>query len=502
VTRDSRIRLSTLGTPLVAPAARGLVADLPAGLSACGHPAADRVLARPGWAVLGVLLTAPVLAVLDGFVTVIALPSIQRQLHATVAGAQLVVAGYGVTYAALLITAARLGDVHGRRRLLVLGLSLFSAASLGAAAAPNQEVLVVARVLQGAAAALMYPQTMALIRLHYRGRELAQAMAAFGAALGLAAVAAQLVGGVLLQADVLGLGWRSIFLVNVPIGAVASGLALLWIPEARPDMAERSDPVGVALITIGLLSFVFPLVVGRELSWPLWTWPLLASGGLAGALLVIHVRRRAAHGLPPVVDPDLFGVEAVLVGLVMTLALYAGQLSFWVLLTWYMQDCLGLSPLTTGLLFAAVAAGFLVASVTSPGLVDRLHKHVLTLGALALAVSTGTLALFAAVGGAVRPLATLPVLFACGLGYGWVIPTLVAVVLRAVPPGQAAATSGLLVTAQQVAGAVGVALSGLLFFGLLQYAVPYATAFAIALGLDVGLFLIAAVLVQLLGDSR
>ncbi len=455
------------------------------------------------WVVLTVLLAAPFLAVLDAFVVLVAVPSIQNQLHASDAGVQLVVAGYGVAYAAFLITGGRLGDIHGRRKLLVVGLVLFAVTSLLGAAAPNEEVLILARVLQGVAAALMYPQTLALIRVHFRGRDLAPAMAAFGVALGLASVAAQLVGGLVLETNFLGFGWRSIFLVGLPIGVAATGLAVLLVPESRAGSATRLDLTGVGLATTGMVALVFPLIVGRELDWPIWTRPLPAGAAVLGALFVLHQRRLARRGMAPLISLDLFRVRQIVVGLLTTLVFYAGQLSFWLLLTLYLQHGLGLPPLMTGLMFTPVALGFFAASLVAPKLLRRLGKHVLTLGALELVASTSALSALALNSGD-RPhfAAMVAILFGCGMGFGLVIPTLVTLVLQVVPRDQEGAASGMLVTAQQVAGALGVALSGLLFFGLLHRPSPYASSFALALIWNVALFLATAFLVQVVRDAR
>jgi MFS family permease len=458
---------------------------------------------RRKWIVLVVLLAAPFLAVLDAFVVTIAVPSIQDQLHASDASVQLVLAGYGVTYAAFLIAGGRLGDIHGRRKLLVVGLLLFVATSALGAAAPNQDVLVLARLLQGIAAALMYPQTLALIRLHFKGRDLGAAMAAFGMALGGSAVAAQLIGGYVVQTNILGYGWRPIFLVGLPIGVLAIGLALLLIPESRAGGAPRLDFVGLALITAGLLALVFPLIVGRQLGWPLWTWPLAAGALLLGALFVLHQHRLARRGRSPLVSLDIFRVRAITVGLTITLVFYSGQVSFWLLLTLYLQHGLRLSPMDTGLVFTPVAAGFFAASLLAPRLLPRVGKHVLPAGALGLAAGTSALAALALDGDGPPPMRMLlPVLLVCGLGFGMVIPSLVTLVLRVVPNDYEGAASGVLVTAQQVAGAFGVALSGVLFFGLLRLSFPYATAFGLALGLNVALFLATAVLAQVVRDAR
>ena len=455
------------------------------------------------WTVLAVLLAAPFLAVLDAFVVLVAVPSIQDQLHASDAGVQLVVAGYGVTYAAFLIAGGRLGDIHGRRKLLVVGLWLFAATSLLGAAAPNEDVLILARVLQGVSAALMYPQALALIRVHFTGRDLGPAMAAFGVVLGVAAVAAQLAGGLVVGMNLFGFGWRAIFLVGLPIGVLAAGVAVLVVPESRAGGTARLDLPGVGLVTGGLTTLVFPLIVGRQLGWPVWTWPLVAGAALLGTLFVLHQRRLTRLGLAPLVSLDLFRVRAVVVGLTMTLVFYAGQVSFWLLLTLYLQHGLGLPPLTTGLVFTPVALGFFAASLAAPALVRRLRKHVLTVGALALAAGTGTLSALALQGGHRPDLeAMLPVLFWCGLGFGLVIPSLVTLVMQVVPTDYEGAASGVLVTAQQVAGAVGVALSGVLFFGLLHRPYPYASSFALALGWNVALFLVTALLVQAVRDAR
>jgi MFS family permease len=470
-----------------------------------GLVAPPRVELPRKWVVLAVLLTAPFLAVLDGFIVTIAAPSIQDQLHASDAGVQLVVAGYVVAYAAFLIAGGRLGDILGRRKLLVAGLGLFTATSVLGAMAPNQDVLIVARFLQGASAAAMYPQTLALIRVHFRGRDLASATAAFGVALGVASVAAQLVGGVIVQSDVLGLGWRPIFLVNLPIGIAAVGLVLLLVPESRPGTATRLDLGGLALVTIGLIALVVPLIVGRELGWAPWTWWLLGGAAAAGALFVAHERRLTVRGLAPLVSVDLFRMRGFVVGLAMTLAFYGGQISFFLLLSLYLQHGLHLSPMTTGLVFTPVALGFFAASVSTPRLLSGFEKQVLTVGALGLAVSTSLLSGLALNGG-YRPvvLAMIPVLFVCGVGYGLVIPTLLGVVLRAVPTDAEGGAAGVLVTTQQVAGALGVALSGIIYFGLLhQGGTPsYGTSFALALGFNVAVFLATALMVQVLRDAR
>ena len=446
-----------------------------------------------------VLLAAPAAAVIDSFVAIVALPSIQSQLGASDAGAQLVVAAYILAYAALLITGGRLGDVFGHRRLLVIGLTLFGATSFGAAVAPNQTVLIVARFAQGGAAALMYPQALGQIQVLYRGEGRAIAMAAYGVTLGLAAMAAPAVGGLVIQADLFGLSWRPIFLLNVPLAAIAAVLAVRLLPVVAPPGARmRFDFAGVIVLAVGLVALVLPVIVGRQLGWPWWTWPLMATAIVAGLVFVVHER----HASAPLIDLDLLLVRTFSMGLLTTVVFYAGQVSYLVLLTLYLQRGLDLPPMTAGLVFVAVAAGFSLASTFLHLLLAQLGRHVLTVGALALTFSATGLALLVTCCPPALPALIPLVVFLSGIGFGLVIPILIDASLVGVPHEYAGAAAGVLVTAQQVAGAVGVALTGLAFFGLLQASLPIGEAFALTLGINVALFVATTVLVQVMGNGR
>ena len=433
---------------------------------------------------------------MDAFLAIVAAPSIRSALHAGDAGMQLVIAAQVVAYAGVLVTGGRLGDLCGHRRILVTGLALFALGSLVAAAAPTLTTLIAARALQGMAAALMYPQTLALIHRHWQGRALTSAMAAFGVVLGLASIVGQVFGGLVLQADVLGLGWRAVFVIDAPVSAMAALVAWRLVPRSGHGRHADLDVVGSGLLTLGLASLVLPLTVGRELGWPAWTWGLFAAAGLAGAIFVRHERGLAAKGLAPLVDLTVFDIRAIRVGLLATLALYGGQLSCWLLLTLYLQDGLGLGPLATGLIFASVGVGLVVASGCTGSLRAGRERQLLSAGALGLAIAGTALGLLV-LGGSVRtnPEALVLVLALIGAGFGLTIPTLVGVVVRAVPEHYEGAASGLLLTAQQVAGALGVALSGLIYFGLLP-GTSYAEAFAGTLAFNVGLFLLTALLAR------
>ncbi|HEY7200248.1 MAG TPA: MFS transporter, partial [Candidatus Dormibacteraeota bacterium] len=396
----------------------------------------------------------------------------------------------------------RLGDLYGHRRLLVVGLIVFSLCSLLGAVAPDQRVLVLARCMQGAGAALMYPQSLALIKAHFQGPDLRAALAAFGVALGLASVAAQLAGGLLVQADVLGLGWRAVLLVNVPLGIAAAALVLGTVPASRGRRGARIDLAGAGVLAAALFALVLPLTIGRDLGWPVWTWPALGGAAAAGVVFVLHQRRLTGRGLAPLVPLALLRLRPFAVGLLTTLVLYTGQISLFLLLTLYLQRGLGMDPLRTGLTFTPLAVGFFAASVTAPRLSRRSGVPLLSAGSLVLlAGATGLSVLALSGAGDTLWLPRMLVLIAVGVGFGLVIPTLVGVVLAVVPADQEGGAAGVLVTTQQVAGAVGVALSGLLFFGVLTRA-PYATAFALALGLQIVVFAATALLARGLREER
>ncbi|HEU5267431.1 MAG TPA: MFS transporter, partial [Jatrophihabitans sp.] len=237
--------------------------------------APDRRIAQPetqpGWAPLLVVLAGTFVTFLDFFIVNVALPAIRSDLHAGASAVSLVVAGYGLTFAAGMITGGRLGDLYGRRRMFALGLALFTLTSLLCGLAPTAGILVAARMLQGAAGALLTPQVLAILGSTYVGARRAKAFAAFGFAMGIAGVLGQLIGGALIQADVAGLGWRTIFLINVPVGLLAVPLVRRVVPESRGPRA-RLDLVGAVLGTATIAALVLPLVEGREHHWPLWTW--------------------------------------------------------------------------------------------------------------------------------------------------------------------------------------------------------------------------------------
>jgi EmrB/QacA subfamily drug resistance transporter len=421
------------------------------------------------------------MVVLDFFIVNVALPSMQSDLHAGNSAIEWVVAGYALTSAVFLIAASRLGDRFGRRRALSVGLALFTLSSAVCGVAGSADVLVAGRLVQGAAAAVMMPNVLALISVIYgQESERIRALSAYGMVMGLAAVGGQLIGGVLVQVDVAGLGWRSCFLINLPIGGVALVLAPRLVPESRDPAARRLDALSTTLVTVGLTAIVLPLVEGRQHGWPAWTWISLA---LAPAILfafAVRQRRLSRAGAAPLVEPRLFRVRAFSAGLVTQLVFWCGQASFFLVLALYLQRGRGLDALQAGLVFTILAAAYLVASLRAPALSMRHGRRLLGIGALVLA--GGHLLLLATVsdvgvGGSVATLA--PSLLLIGAGMGLVIAPLATIVMAGVEPRHAGDASGALSAMQNVGNSLGVAIVGVIFFG----AVPHGFAHAFELSL-------------------
>src|SRR6201996_3876105 len=266
------------------------------------------------WTPLPIILAATFMVVLDFFIVNVALPSMQSRLHASAGSVEWVVADYSLASAVLLIAASRLGDRSGRRRVFVLGLAVFTLASAGCGIAPSATVLVIARIVQGIGAAMLLPNVLALIGALYDGPDRLRALSAYGMVMGLAAVGGQLLGGALLAANPAGLGWRTVFLINLPIGALALALARL-VPESRAPAAGRIDVAGTALATAAVTAIILPLVEGQARGWPLWTWLSLGAAPLLIAAFVVQQRRLGAAGGDPLLAPGLFASRAFTAGL-------------------------------------------------------------------------------------------------------------------------------------------------------------------------------------------
>lgn len=414
---------------------------------------------------LVVLLSAWFMAQFDFFVVNVAAPSLQRELGAGPAALQLIVGGYIFAYAGGMITGGRLGDLYGYRRMFVGGVIAFTVASLlcGIAAEPAQ--LVVARLVQGCTAAMMVPQVLAVITSVFPAESRSRALGWYGAAGGLGSIAGQVLGGLLVTADLFGLGWRVIFLINLPVGVVATVLAVRLLPRRTPAHRARLDPLGAVGIAATLALLLVPLVLGHEAGWPAWMWICMAGAPSAGAVTIAWQRRLGAHGGQPILEMSLFKIGSYVAGVAAAAAFLAYFASFMFTLTLLLQEGFGLSAFHAGLAFAPMGVLFSGTALAGSRLVRRYGLRVVVFGAALTVVSLLLLAVRLYVAEADAGLAWIIVLIGlAGSGNGLVIPHLIGVALVGVRPHQAGVGSGILTTAQQFAGSAGIAVIGTVFF--------------------------------------
>lgn len=431
---------------------------------------------------LAVLLAGQFMANVDTAVVNVATPSIRADLHASGAELEFVVSGYVLTYAMLLVTGARLGDTRGYRRLFLTGLSVFTLASLACGLAPSVPVLIVVRVVQGSGAALMVPQVLSGIQLNFSGADRARAVGLYAIALSGGAIAGQILGGVLIAANLFGSGWRPIFLINVPIGVVLLVAAIRYLPADRGGRAKPLDFPGVVTLAATLLLAIVPLAVGRDLGWPGWTWICLAMSLPALAVFVVIERRVARQGGYPLINLPVLARPAVSWGL---LALGIATATYFALLftlALYLQQGLGKSPLYSGLALLSWVAAFGIAGPLLPRLhlSSRAALRVAPIGYLLLTTAyVGvSLSLFTGhFGGALF----FVLLGLGGLGLGTGFAPMVAHITSSVPSGYAPDMSGLITTTSQVSAVIGIATFGTAYLNIATRTDPQSATHAFAL---------------------
>ncbi|MDE2005830.1 MAG: MFS transporter [Rhodospirillales bacterium] len=435
--------------------------------------------------ILLVLLIGGFLPPVDVFIVNVALPSIRAGLGAGPAGLELVISGYAAAYAVFLVTGGRLGDLYGRRRMFLLAMAGFTATSVLCGIARSIPTLVAARILEGVAAAMLVPQVLGAIRALHDGpgqeAQLARAIGLYGVMVGLAAATGQLAGGVLIALSPFGLGWRAVFLINLPIGAAAILGGIVLLPEAPAEARPRLDLVGAALLSLALAALLVPLAEGRELGWPPWTLATLGAAPLLAAGFVRFEAARARSGGMPLFDPRLLANAPFRRGLAVA-ALFFFTSAFYLLFAVERQDGAGLGPLGTGLSILPYGIGLFLGPLATGRLVPRLGARLLAIG-LGIEVAG-----YAATGAAVAfgwpraPLALLVLL--AGFGQGIALPRLFNLVLGAVPARQAGVAAGAVNSVLQIGASVSVAAIGSLFFAVLgdaHGAAAYAHAFGIAM---------------------
>ena len=412
------------------------------------------------------VLGAAFMLLADTSIVNLAVPSIQRELAASVPDVQLMVAGYQVAYAVLLITGGRLGDLWGRQRMFAVGAASFTLASLACGLAQGPEQLIAGRVWQGLSASLLYPQVIATLHLAVAPERRARAFAWLGAVVSSATIAGPIIAGLLIAADVAGSGWRPIFLVNVPVGVVLVALAPRLVPENR-GRRSRLDLAGTLTVVVLLTALMVPLTIGRDAGWPAWGWALLLCvPPLAGLFLWLEAALER-RGSAPLLRPGLWADPGFRLGLALYLVFFAGVVPFFLYYSIVLQFGLGYSTLAAAAAMVPYAVGTTIVSLRSAWFVATFTAPR-TILAGCLVCAAGSVALLATVAandsGERLALAMTPAMFLTGLGLGLVIGPLLGFVLSGVHTDDSGAVSGLLSTAQQIGASVGVALLGLAFF--------------------------------------
>jgi len=426
-------------------------------------PGRDRTV-RPGL-VLAVVLIGQFMAVLDASIVNVAAPSIHASLRASGAGLQLVVAGYTITYAVLLVTGARLGDILGHRRVFLGGLVLFTLASLGCGLASTAGLLIALRFAQGAGAAVMIPQVLSLIQRTHTGPARAGAMSLYSAVIAGGAVVGQLAGGLLISANLFGSSWRPVFLVNVPIGVALLAVGARALPHGQGEAGRTLDLPGLALLTPAVLAFVLPLVLGQPEHWPLWGWALMAASVPLAAVFAAAERRAARSGGTPLIPGRVLrvpGVPVAIAALFTVMTIFSG---FFFTLALHLQDGLGFSPLRAGLAFAPAAVTFALVSLNWRRLPPRWHGALIVGGFVLFAAGMAGLAWVLHSGGTGG--AGLYLLGGLsGAGMAAAFSPLMTRVLLSVPVELAADATGVVVTVNQLGLLVGVATFGTMYLNL------------------------------------
>ena len=426
---------------------------------------------RRKWVILALVLIAECMDLLDSTIVNVAAPTIRNELHTTASALEWVIGGYALAFAIGLLTGARLGDIYGRRRMFAIGALGFVAASLGAALAASPEMLIGCRLAQGTAAALLIPQGLGIIREAFPPDELGTAFAVFGPVIGLSAVLGPILGGALIAANAFGTGWRLIFIVNLPFGLIAAAGAARLMPDSRAPRPARLDLVGAGLtaLTMGLL--VYPLIEGRADGWPTWCYLMFAGSALSLGGLVAWSRRGLRRGRDPLIEPSVFANRTYAAGLASAMVFFAGMVGMLLVLTLFLQFGEHFTPIHAGLTLAPLALGMASgATLAAAALAPRLGRTVLQLGAVLFAGGLWWLhQVVAAHGLDTGSLVLIPAQLFTGLGIGMLVSPLFDFILAGVTDDGAGSASGVLNAVQQLAGAVGVAVLGTIFFTTLSH---------------------------------
>jgi EmrB/QacA subfamily drug resistance transporter len=416
------------------------------------------------WRAISIVMAAMFMAILDSFIVVVADPTIEAKLRAPASDLQWILAGYQLSYAVFMITGSRLADLYGRKRIFLLGVAVFTLSSVACALAPDAGILIAARVIEGVGAALMVPQVFAAITELVPEQNRHSVYGVLGVVIGMATISGQLIGGLLIGANLFGSSWRSVFFVNVPIGLGIMLLAVRYVPGSRSAVARRLDLPGALVLSIALLLSVFPLIEGRQDGWPWRIWACFAGSAVTFGLFVALERDVERRGGDPLMRLALFTQRSFSLGIVLVLAVYAMLTSYYLALSVTMQQGLGLSALGAGLVYTPAAVTFFVFSMLASRIIPRYGRRVLEVGSIVLACGYLTTAVVLLSGPRITPLLVIPTLMLQSVGGGLLITPLLNTVLSRIKPESIGMASGALATAQQGGGALGVAIIGTILF--------------------------------------
>jgi EmrB/QacA subfamily drug resistance transporter len=435
--------------------------------------------ARPGavehyrlrWVVTAVVLAAGTVDILDATIVNVAAPSIRHDLGGGGNTIQWLSAGYTLAFAVFLIAGARLGDIFGRRSLFLIGSAGFTLWSAACSVPPNMEVLITFRVLQGAFGALMIPQAFPLLKEVFRNDDTAfgKANALFGPTAGFAMLGAPIIAGGLVEANLWGTGWRLVFLINIPIGAVMLPLAFRSLPRGASHPDVKLDVGGALLVGLALVAIIYPLIQGRPDGWPAWSFGLIAIGVILLVVFLFYERRCKSNAL---IEPTLLTNRTYLSGITISLAVFGAFGGLVLCVSLYGQLGEGWSPVHAGLALTPMVVGMILGMYGSLAVVKRLGRHMLHIGIALIVAGMVAIAMILPHDSGASTWDIVPGLFLAGAGLGAMTGQLYAFILSSVTMNEVGSASGVLEAAQQLSTALGVAVLGTIFFSVFDHHLP------------------------------